>query len=137
MALLVAAALAGLFGGGALGEASVASADGSLRVDYPRFWRARSPDIVKLDFTPAGSGVARIWLDRQYVRDDVSVEDISPPPQRVALGGDRIVYEFDLADAARPVSVALRVRAEHGGALRGRVGIEGGAALELRQFVFP
>jgi hypothetical protein len=137
MALLVLfAAVGGLGGGGIFNRTAVEAPGGTLRIDYPRFLRASLPETLRIDVAAGEAAGPRRWVDAEYLREAVIVEDVVPPPQRVESAGDRLLYEF-AASGRSPLGVTLRLRAAHPGRLRARVGLEGGASLELRQLVFP
>jgi len=136
LAALVAAALLGLFGDGALSNAESASSDGSLTVGYRRLLRAESP--AQLDVTAAPSladgGRLAIRLDAAYLARFETVT-IEPEPESTALGNDRTTFYF-ATTATRPVTVRFRLEARRAGSASGAV--EAGAArVELRQFVYP
>lgn len=133
MALVVAAAVAGLFGSGPLATARAETP--GLAVEYPRFARddAESRIALRLD------GRA-LWLGREAA-DEVTVEAVTPPPAAVRVDGDRWVYEW----TSPPRRVVLKVRPTRVGHVELRVGAVvdggdvGGGAGELRiaSLVFP
>jgi hypothetical protein len=69
--------------------------DGPLWAEYHRFWRLKSPMSLRLYFVPqaARSGQARVWLSRSYL-EAMSVQHVTPQPQRVEAGPDRLTYVF-------------------------------------------
>jgi hypothetical protein len=138
MALIILAAILGLFGGGIFTDATLRAEGGLLEVRYERF--ARHAASANLVLTPGPNamreGSARLWIDREYL-NGVQVQTISPEPYSVEAYGDRLVYafRFDQSDAPIPVSFSLHVVGL--GLLQGRVGLEEGPELDFRQFVYP
>src|SRR5690606_16188640 len=87
------AAAAGLFGAGPLAGRQASSADGALRVEYPRFARVQSPFPLRLTVRNATAGPLRVWISREYLRK-LDLRRVTPPPERTLLGGDRVLFEF-------------------------------------------
>jgi hypothetical protein len=133
MAAMLAAAAAGLFGHGWLSE-SEAAAGGELTVKYSRFGRAHSPLELAIDWLPREQEPA-LWISRSYL-DAFEIDEVRPTPSAVTLAPDRIYYTFRSSEPAARVEVTFMLKAEHGGAYRGRVGIDR-LEVEVRQFVFP
>lgn len=133
MAALVAAAAAGVFGGGWLSSAH-ATRDG-FTVEYPRFARAHSPLELTVEWQ-AQQPETVVWLARAYV-DRFDVEEIRPTPAAVTVGPDRIHYTFRARDAGTHVAASFMLEARSAGALRGKLGVESGPELETRQWIFP
>ena len=138
MALVLVAALTGLFGRGPAAARHATAADRSMRVDYDRFVRKHAPSALEVTLAPAavaGGGTA-VWLDRRWA-DRVRVERITPAPERVTVEPDRLVYFFAARSPGEPVRVDFELSPERVGDAWGRVGVVGGAPAEFRQFVYP
>jgi hypothetical protein len=125
MALLVGAALAGAFGSGPLARARAAAP--GLEVEYPRF--ARDDADAELTVRLAGG---QLWLGRELL-ERFELELVTPPPDRVAMQGDRWIYDHGGA----PAEVTLRVRPRTPGASSVRLGAVGGGEVRLEQLVYP
>lgn len=139
MALIVLAALAGLFGSGPLSHARAGEAGDPLSLEYGRFARLTAPATLEIHLSPqaAAAGEARIWIDRRYLQD-MQIEDMVPEPERVEAGADRLVFVFPLATGSPgATSFELHLQAQRVGSLHGRVGLEGGPSLDFHQFVYP
>ncbi|HEX3159523.1 MAG TPA: hypothetical protein VHQ45_13460 [Gemmatimonadaceae bacterium] len=138
MGLVLVLALGGAFGRGPLAHATLGTPGGPLRVEYDRLARHGAKSELRLHLGPAAvsDGVARVWLDREWV-DGADVEDIQPVPERVIVAGDRLVYEFQVgsATAASVIRFALRPDAMWRRELR--VGLTDGPTLAATQFVYP
>lgn len=137
LALLVAAALLGLFGGGILGSARVSTADGSLAISYDRFWRQHSPTELRLEAVPPTAGSPlRIWISRDYI-ERTHISQIMPTPTITEVSPDRIVLEFAVGGGRGSVSVMLRIEPLAPWRTIGRVGVEGGEDLSFNQYIYP
>lgn len=130
MALVLAAAAAGLFGGGPLSRAEAQA--GALRVEYPRFARREAVTTLKVHLPPAREGEAHLWLERAYL-EKLRIARIEPPPARVLAGAQRITYAFAAEGGA---AVSIHLQFIDSGALAGTLG-SGAAALAVRHFVYP
>ena len=134
MAVILAAAALGFFGHGWLSETEIAVGD-QLIVKYARFCRAHSPIELAVDWLPAGQEPT-LWISRSYL-DEFKITEIRPTPSAVTLGADRIHYAFRSSNPAARVEVTFMLKPEHGGPYRGRIGVDDGLGVEVRQLVFP
>lgn len=131
------AALAGLFGPGIFGTARASAADGTLSVEYLRFVRARSPQELRVIVEPQNNGDSRfqVWIDSAYV-DALSLERVTPQPDTVHAGAQRMTFEFAWDGAPGQVPITFEIEPREAGRLRARIGVDTSAA-EIRQFVYP
>ena len=138
MALVIVAALLGLFGAGLLGKATTGDTEGVLWIEYDRFGRFVAPITLMVHLGPgaAREGVARVWLDRRYL-ESVQIEQITPEPDEVVAGPDRLIFVFRVAEPGKPTAVNFSLQTEQFGPLMGRAGIAGGEPLRFRQFIYP
>ena len=134
MAAILAAAAVGLFGHGWLSESESAAGD-ELIVRYTRFGRAHSPIELSVDWLPRGQEPT-LWIARSYL-DEFEIEEIRPTPSAVTLDAGRIRYSFRSSPPGARVEVKFRLKAQHGGPYRGRIGVDDGLDVEVRQLVFP
>ena len=134
MAAILVAAVVGLFGDGWLGDSEAAVGD-ELIVKYSRFCRAHTPIDLIVEWAPRAEEPT-LWIARSYL-DEFEIEEIRPTPSAVTLEADRIRYAFRSSPRAARVQVAFRLKAERGGRYRGRIGIDAGPDVEVRQLVFP
>jgi hypothetical protein len=129
--VLIGAAL-GVFGDGWLSRGHLV--DEALTVHYARFGRAHSPNDLVVEWqSPEQQGV--LWISRSYL-DGFSIEEIRPEPESASIGADRVAYTFRVQDATS-ARVRFTLRPERVGVVRGRLGSDGGADVEIRQLVFP
>lgn len=136
MALIIAAALAGLIGTGPLSSAVAHS--GPLHVAYHRFERLNAPGLlsIRVAGNVAAGNQIRIWLDRDYV-DSLQVQQITPQPAQTLVGANRLIYVFDVAAGNRQTVIVFDLRFQAFGLHHGRVGLVGGPVASFRQFVYP
>lgn len=133
--LLLAAALAGVAGGGLLSHAR-AGDPSRLAVEYERVLRQESPArlVVHVGRQAPSGGKLRLWVDATYL-EQLHIERIVPEPERRELAGERVVLEYPAA--AAPASITIHYQAEAFGRRYSRVGIEGGPEVLFRQFILP
>jgi hypothetical protein len=138
MALIVAAAFAGLFGAGPLSRATAGALGDPLRLDYQRFLRFQTPTSLSVELNPtaARDGAFRVWLARDYA-EAVRIQEVVPPPERVEAGSDRLIYVFLAAPAGGPAGVTFHLQPERVGPLSGRLGTPDGPTLSFNHFVYP
>lgn len=136
MGALLGLAVVGLLGSGPLSRHEVRTPDG-LRVEYPRFARYETPETITVRVAPTASADVQVWVDRGYL-ERASVESVVPPPSRVEVAADRLVYVFPRHRRGEPVTITFRLQATRIGPASGRVGLVGGAApAAFRQLVYP
>jgi hypothetical protein len=139
MALVLAAALAGLVGRGPLCRVRVAGADRAIVLEYDRFGRDGAINRLRFQFgrDPARRpGPTRLWLDRSYL-EGVSVHDVFPPPDHVEVARDRMTYVFKEIEPGAATEVRLDLRPIRIGRRDGRAGLEGGPSVAFTQWVYP
>jgi hypothetical protein len=132
VALILLAALTGVFSGGLLGRAT-ASGAGGLSVDYDRFARYGAPTTILVRLDREAGGEARLRLSRSLL-EAFAIERVRPRPEA----------EGSVADG-----LELRVRLDRGGVLElsgkaegrllvnGEIAVEGEAPARLQWFIWP
>lgn len=136
IAALIIAALSGLFGDGPLSHAESTDAARTLRVGYERIARLNAPLRLQMRVLAPPVGELRVWVSRAYL-DHTQVESITPPPERVAVSADQLIYFFRVTDAAAPLDIDFHLTAEQAGQLHGQAGMESGAPVSFQSFIFP
>lgn len=138
MALMLLAALVGLLGPGPLSSATAGERDSELRVEYDRFGRYQAPAMLRVHLGPTATrdGKARLWLSREYV-ENIELHHIDPEPERVELADDRLIYTFNVPDRTVPTVVTYHLEANKFWRMPVSVGLDGGAPLNFRQFIYP
>ncbi|HEX7043648.1 MAG TPA: hypothetical protein VF203_03445 [Burkholderiales bacterium] len=136
LAVLLAAALLGLFGGGGpLSRSQARSADGALEVRYERFARREAPADLEIHAAPRGaaSGELHVHISRKYL-EGVRVDRITPAPVRVEAGHEDVTYVF----AARsPTAFTFRLQLQTAGRLQGQITLEPDSSVRFSQLVYP
>jgi hypothetical protein len=130
--------LAGLFGTGPLSSARVEGQQADVRMEYPRLARVEAPAVLRMEVGPGvgQEGTVRLWLDLDYL-ENVEIRQVTPQPEQVEEGPDRLTFSFRIADAAMPATVTFHVRPERVGLLRGQFGLTDQEALTFTQWVYP
>ena len=138
MALFVAAALAGLLGGGPLATGEVTSEAGGLTVRYPRFARRTAPVVVEAEMGPQAvrDGRVRLWFSREFL-EDAGARDMRPPAEEVLLGPDRVTYVLRVSGPGNGTRVRLEIEPRGLFRVPGRAGLDGGPAVAWMTFVYP
>jgi hypothetical protein len=135
--LILVGATLGVFGSGVFGTAEASTPDGLLRVEFPRFLRAQSPQRLRAWIEPQRQPTNRftLWFSAAYLAD-LSLQRVMPPPARVVAGRERITFEFESDGGAEPIPVTFEFVANESGAFDGTIGSDLGAIV-FRQFVYP
>jgi hypothetical protein len=128
--LVVAAALAGLFGTGPLSRASAQGP--GVQIDYERFGRWQQPMKLRC-FLSATKSDTQIALSRAYL-ESVQVEEIIPRPVQVEAAGHWLVYRFA---GPAPMTITFNLRPREFGSLTGAVRSADGEAVSFRHFIYP
>jgi hypothetical protein len=137
-ALVVAAALIGLFGTGPLSSAQTTTADNALTVHYDRFLQCKNPTTLELLVRTAGgnSGPVRINVS-QPLLDALRIVRIEPEPERRELAEDGIIYSFARTGETAINKIRFHVEYERFGRQRGSIALEGHEPVTLAQLVYP
>jgi len=139
MALIVVAALLGLLGtNGPFALATLSTPDDALEVEYVRIDHHNGLSEIKANVAPemVQDGEVRLWFDSEYVHN-LGVESVLPEPESVEAGSERVTYVFAVSDSDGPLQVTFTYEHEGYWWQHGRLGVEGGGDVELRQFVLP
>jgi hypothetical protein len=132
MALIALAALAGLFGGGALASAVVTNS--AARIEYRRLARMGTP--LQWRVTPAhdAGGSVEVAIDSRLIAN-YRLTGINPAPTHARLEGHRWVFTFDAAGGAAPIVFELEASAM--GTYQGEIQVGHTPPLGISQLVFP
>ena len=138
LALVLLAALLGLFGGGPLGEATAGEDVDPIRVHYGRLERRSNPTTLTVELAPEATseGQARVWIDRNWAERAV-IESVEPEPESVEVAPDRLVYVFAVLPGDGPTELEFHLEYEGWGWREGEIGLDGGPSQEFDQFVYP
>jgi hypothetical protein len=138
MALLIAAALIGLFGTGPLSRTTAGDEAGPMWLEYERFARLLAPAPLRVHLGPdaARDGTVLMWIDRQYI-DSLELQQVTPEPESMEVGAERLIFTFRLAEGDGAALITFNMRPIHVGSLSGRVGLINLPAVPLQQFIYP
>ncbi len=91
---------------------------------------------VRLDGAATEGKEARLWLSREYL-ENVQLRKVTPEPERVEAGPERLTYVFEVSEPGKPTAVTFNLIPDKVGPLEGRVGLQSGRSLGFWQFVYP
>jgi hypothetical protein len=134
LAILLAAALLGVFGAGPLSRTSISV--GGVQLAYDRFVRTSAPTVLELVVQPEANGSeAIVALDHAYL-ERVRVREIVPQPKRAVAQPDAVAFVFEAAGAGAPVRAWFNLTFETSGLAVGRL-TAGGETIRFRQLAYP
>lgn len=138
MALIVIAALTGVFGNGPLARTEITDDQQTLRLSYDRIGRYEGELFLQLVLTAETTKTGRVTvtIDRTYWTSH-AVEQIIPEPLTTSIGSDGFLYTFEVDTPSMPAMIAFRLRPKYLGALDGRIRVNDAGTLQLHQFIFP
>lgn len=138
IALVLAAALAGLLGRGPASEAVAGDGSAPLRVEYHRFERTEAPARLRVRLSPdvVRAGTVRLRLNRAFV-DQVELDRIEPEPESVTVAPDEYVYQIKTAPTAEETEVVIHFQPDSFGSLPVRVGVGDARPVAFSQWVYP
>ena len=136
MALLLMAALLGVFGDGPLSHVRSGSTQ-ALSVRYDRLLRSNAP--TEYEFQAGTSlvtgGELRLRFERSLM-EDIELDSIVPQPDKQDAGPDYTEFAFRVRGNA-PVKIDFRYRPATFGRHSGRVSVDGQHSVLIDQFVYP
>lgn len=138
MALLLVAALLGVFGGGPLSHARTGSA-GTVELEYDRLLRAAAPTEYRLEIQPgfAADGRLEVRIDQDLV-DAMEIASIVPEPESVTAGPGYTRFSFRIEAGGRsPARVVIGFEPATFGRFSGALSVDDAAPLTVSHFVFP
>lgn len=136
MALVIVATLLGLFGPGPFSKTTLSDQSASVWMTYHRFVRYQAPAQLRVHLRPEGKDMVRLWFRRAYI-ESFQVQYVTPPPERVEAGPERLTYIFRVSDPQRATAVTFHLEPEECGPHSGYVGLENHPPLRFSQFVYP
>lgn len=136
--LVVALALAGLFGNGPLSWTTIKSSQGDLDVAYERFGRRGGSQelTVRTTADAARNGTWELFFSLDYL-NALQVTSITPEPESVAADRGGVRFTFSQASPRADLEVTFAVTPTELLSQDGDISLPNGAELTLRQFFFP
>lgn len=142
LALFLLLAIVGLFGDGPIASSSTSSsADGvTVRLEYDRFARSRSPQSLRLSIDAPGATADRVAVTLSGdLADGIQVESTSPQGPEGAFVSDPVL-EWRVDDWSEPLVVTVHYEAEAWWWLDGEVRVTVGdvsQSISISQLLFP
>lgn len=137
MALFVVAALIGFLGPGPFNDAKTADPAGRWHMEYERRLHFRTDQEISVYVGPefTTSGKVRLWISQSYMKDQ-SVSSVTPTPDQVEAGSDRMIFTFNVTPGHEaPIYFELQPSAY--GPTSGEFGLEGRPGVRIDQLVMP
>jgi len=130
MALLIAGGILGLFGSGPLSRARAGASGQPPVLEYSRFARFQASTILRVQVQQG------FWIAAEYL-ERMQIESITPEPATTEAATDRVSYTFSRLEPSQPITVTFRIKPQHIGVLRGRIGSSESQTIRFSQFVYP
>jgi hypothetical protein len=146
MALILVAALAGVFGDGPLSRVVARSPSGRAVLHYQRFIRNHAPADLRITISGAmveRSGRASVLLSREYF-GSMRLKAVTPQPAETQITPRGFVYAFLLPSRADPADIVFHFDVERVGPVSGLVSLwrvgeapEPADTIAFEQFAYP
>ncbi len=133
MGLILLLALLGLFGDGPLSRVRV-NAGGATELEYQRFMRDGSEDVLLVRTLPGPDGKVVVELERAYLQR-YKVNQVQPEPESVQVGNGVMRFVFR-AYGSEPVTIIYHLTPLKVGSARTLLGVNG-ERITVNQFVYP
>ena len=137
LALVVIAALLGLFGAGPLSETTTEADDGTVQVEYERFLRHIGTSRMTISVGDAAfeKGMARVYISRELV-EGWRLESVSPAPSTASSSDEWLIWQFDVLGESAPV-IKVEIRGDGVGKNSGVIRAGDGEPVSLTQWIYP
>ncbi|MEX2284305.1 MAG: hypothetical protein WEE89_17585 [Gemmatimonadota bacterium] len=130
--IIALASIAGAFGGGPLAHQTRSTSSGDLVIEYDRI--ARHAAITRFDLhTPRAQGEVGVVFSTDYLHQ-AELRTVMPEPDRTESGAGNTTFYFNLEPNA---TVSFVFEPDDIGLRTIQIGLRGGSALRLKQFVLP
>jgi hypothetical protein len=135
MALAIALGLFGLLGPGPLSSRTLTSTDGTFRLEYNRFERHQALSSLRLRFEASDQTRARVWISNLFL-ENVKLESVVPPPERVEMRDGGQVFTFGVP-RAQPSFAVFHLETVRLGSNPLYLRLNDGPVLEAPYWVYP
>ena len=136
LAIIIIAALCGLFSSGFLSSAHHENSASSLTVDYDRFARLMSETEVNVQVK--NSGLAHTSLDfSPTLLSHYQIGDIRPQPDKMYSANGHLILVYNENSSGAPLSLWLSITPKTFGKLSTTLQANRQPAVTFSQFVFP
>lgn len=135
MALVLVAALAGLFFHGPLSHTTARNADGSVAVEYERFAHKTTVTHFIIRISPPVPAQMLVRLSPGFLHAQ-DIDSLEPRPIRSSAGSYGLELVF-APSSAGDLAVHIAARPKRFGLMSLHVEAEGRGAVNLHQFIYP
>ena len=135
MAMVVVAALAGLFGGPTT-RRDAHDESGRVHVSYQHFQRQLDPTDMVVTVDAQGQSLLELTIDRALA-DSFEIRTIAPAPIETQAHEGGLLMKFAVSPGAEPARIALKGVPNRPGRLKGRIGLFGESPADLDIFIYP
>lgn len=137
-ALLLLAALLGLFGTGPVSKTTARSETGEFSIEYQRFSRynAQTQLLVTVGSGAISEGTARLVVDQGFI-NNFDIQRVVPQPDSVEITSDTYIYSFTINQPGDAIEIIFDLQANKTGVQSGAIGLENGQQVNISQFVYP
>lgn len=138
MAIIIVAALAGVFGGGGwVARTTASDSAGSTEVQYARFARYAAPTTLQVKVAAAASGrPIRLRVSDRYL-NAMTVRAITPPPASTAIADREHVFVFERSGSPAAATIRFDLEPAAMGRRDGWIAIDEAAPVFFTHFIYP
>jgi len=130
MALVIIAALLGVFGTGPLSSATIEGE--GLRLEHERLCRLQRGTQLRFTIGETGDPV-RLLIGGEYL-DSVMIDRITPEPAKAEAVSDGVVFQFAVQG---PAAVTFHLTPKKFGSVSGKARLGQAAPISFTQFIYP
>jgi hypothetical protein len=136
--LLVVAGLTGIFGSGPLSRTVAGGPTEGLSIDYERFARLHAPTtfIIRVDRRLARGDEIVVALSGDAVRG-LELPATTPPVEGAGVAPGAILLRFKADRQPGELTIVLHAKPRRIGRLSSQLGVPGGPAHTIRQWIYP
>ncbi len=136
LVFLLLAGFCGVFSKGMLSDASVASPEGTLKVQYERFGRSQSDMDLRLVMNVPPGDSYTVTLGGQFM-DQFEINALYPQPWRFSSQHGEMTLEFHDRPQGGMHALWLGVQPRHAGKMVSTLRVNQQPAVTLTQFIYP
>ncbi|MBN2991366.1 hypothetical protein JWR97_08160 [Pseudomonas cedrina subsp. fulgida] len=135
LVVVIGLTLAGLFSKGPLSTIQVHSAGGQVRVEYQRFLRNGSSDVLVIHLQGKAREPLEVAISGELLQG-FNIEMLQPQPLKASTAGEGMRLWL-LSDQDGHAVLHLTLRSDGVGSFETQVALATGASVRLSQFIYP